>query len=162
MMNNENRDKMISELAQITPRYLYNCKEFIPGKTPVYYSGPYFDYREQEMAMKALLTGRWLSAGEYVERFQHKFSLKFNVSFSHMVNSGSSANLVMIAALKKYYGWKDGDEIIVSPVGFPTTIAPLVQNGLKPVFVDIEMNTLNFDLDLFGGIFGKRTKAIFA
>src|ERR1017187_5507556 len=148
MMDNEERDKMISELAQITPRYAYNCKEFIPGKTPVYYSGPFWDHKELEYGMKALLTGKWLSAGEYVERFQHKFSLKFNVSFSHMVNSGSSANLVMIAALKKYYdGKQHGGKIIVSPVGFPTTIAPIVQNGFEPEFVDIEMNTLNFDLD---------------
>ena len=63
-----------------------------------------------------------------------------------MVNSGSSANLIMMASLKKYYGWEDGDEVIVSPVGFPTTIAPIVQNGLTPVFVDIETDTLNFDL----------------
>ena len=50
-----------------------------------------------------------------------------------MVNSGSSANLVMIAALKKKFGWQDGDEIIVSCVGFPTTIAPIVQNGLTSI-----------------------------
>jgi len=78
-----------------------------------------------------------------------------------MVNSGSSANLVMIAALKKCMGWKDGDEIIVSPVGFPTTIAPIVQNGLRPIFVDIEMSTLNFDLDLAARAITPRTRAIF-
>ena len=55
-----------------------------------------------------------------------------------MVNSGSSANLVMIAALKAYYNWQDGDEIIVSVVGFPTTINPIIQNNLKPAFIQVQ------------------------
>jgi CDP-6-deoxy-D-xylo-4-hexulose-3-dehydrase len=77
-----------------------------------------------------------------------------------MVNSGSSANLVMIAGVKKHLGWNDGDEVIVSPVGFPTTIAPLVQNNLKPVFVDIEFDTLNFDVNLIEQKITPKTKAI--
>lgn len=130
------------------PPYASNFSdEFIPGKTPVLYSGPFWDHREIEMATKALLTGKWLTTGEYVARFQNVFAKHFGTKYAHMVNSGSSANLVMIAALKKHYGWKDGAEVIVSPVGFPTTIAPLVQNSLKPVFADIELDTLNFDLD---------------
>lgn len=60
-----------------------------------------------------------------------------------MVNSGSSANLVMIAALKKYFEWPDGAEIIVSVVGFPTTVNPIIQNGLTPKFVDITWDDLN-------------------
>ena len=50
--------------------------------------------------------------------------------------------------MKKKFNWQPDDEVIVSPVGFPTTIAPIVQNGLKPVFIDIELDTLNFDVDL--------------
>lgn len=142
------------------PLYVPDSTKFIPGVTPVLYSGPYWDSKEIEAATKALLTGKWLVAGEYVARFQNEFSRKFNVKFSHMVNSGSSANLTMIAALKKRLGWKDGDEIIVSPVGFPTTIAPLVQSGLKPVFVDIEMSTLNFDLKLVSRAITNKTQAI--
>ena len=116
------------------------------GKMKIYYSGPYWDNKEVEAAVTTLLDGKWLSSGQQVYKFENKFSKKFNCESSLMVNSGSSANLIMMAALKKYYGWKDGDEVIVSPVGFPTTIAPIVQNGLKPVFVDIETDTLNFDL----------------
>ena len=86
-------------------------------------------------------------AGEQVARFENEFGRRFKTKHCHMVNSGSSANLVMLAALKKLYGWKDNDGVIVSPVGFPTTIAPIVQNGLWPFFADIEMSTLNFDLD---------------
>ena len=79
-----------------------------------------------------------------------------------MVNSGSSANLVMIAALKKYYGWHDGDEIIVSCVGFPTTIAPIVQNGLKPVFVDIDFSDLNWNIDEIEDKVSTKTRGIFS
>jgi CDP-6-deoxy-D-xylo-4-hexulose-3-dehydrase len=146
-MDSVRMKELISELSQQVPRYAHNRKPFIPGTTQVLYSGPYWDHREVEMAMTALLSGAWLTSGEYVARFQNLFAKYFGVRHAHMVNSGSSANLVMIAALKKQNGWKDGDEVIVSPVGFPTTIAPLVQNGLKPRFVDIEMDTLNFDVE---------------
>ncbi len=143
------------------PCYIPNYENFEPGKTPVLYSGPYWDHREIEAATEALNSGAWLTSGEYVARFQGRFAQRFHVTHALMVNSGSSANLVMIAALKKRHGWQDGDEIIVSPVGFPTTIAPLVQNGLKPVFVDIEMDTLNFDLKLVEAAITSRTKGIF-
>jgi len=78
-----------------------------------------------------------------------------------MVNSGSSANLVLIAALKRRFKWADDDEILVSPVGFATTISVLYQHRLKPVFVDIEWDTLNFDLDALEAKITSRTKAIF-
>jgi CDP-6-deoxy-D-xylo-4-hexulose-3-dehydrase len=113
-----------------------------------------------DLSLKAFLTGKWISAGENVEKFQIRFSKKYNVKQSHMVNSGSSANLVMIGALKKYFKWEDNDEVIVSPVGFPTTIAPLMQNNLKPVFIDIEFDTLNFDINLIEEKITPRTKAI--
>ena len=144
-----------------TPPYVASGKEFVPGETQVQYSGPYWDHREIEMGTEAFLSGKWLTAGEYVARFQNIFAKHFGVRFAHMVNSGSSANLIMVSALKKHLLWKDGDEIIVSPVGFPTTIAPLVQNNLKPVFVDIEMDTLNFDLKLVRKAITPRTKGIF-
>jgi CDP-4-dehydro-6-deoxyglucose reductase, E1 len=143
------------------PSYVPDYSNFVPGQTPVLYSGPHWDEKEIEAATKALTTGKWLTSGEYVARFQNEFSRMFGVKYSHMVNSGSSANLVMIAALKERMGWADIDEVLVSPVGFPTTVAPLVQNGLKPVFVDIEMRTLNFDLSLMREKITPRTRAIF-
>lgn len=161
-MDQGERDRMIQELAgENIPRYVPNYDNFRPYEDQVLYSGPYWDHNELEAAMKALLTGKWLSNGEYTARFQAAFARKFNVREAHFVNSGSSANLVMIAALKKRMKWVDGDEVIVSPVGFPTTIAPLIQNGLKPVFVDIELETLNFDLDEVEKKISDRTVAIF-
>jgi len=141
--------------------YIYNSKNFEPGKTPIYYSGPYWDNKEVEAAINALLNGKWISSGENVYNFEKKFSKRFNVKYSTMVNSGSSANLALIAALKKRFGWNDDDEIIVSPVGFATTISVLYQNRLKPVFIDIEMETLNFDLTKIEEKITERTKGIF-
>jgi CDP-6-deoxy-D-xylo-4-hexulose-3-dehydrase len=141
--------------------YIYNSKEFKQGETPIYYSGPYWDNREIEAAINSFLNGKWITAGEEVWKFERKFGKKFNSKFNQMVNSGSSANLIMITALKKYFGWKDDDEIIVSPVGFATTISVLYQNRLKPVFIDIEWDTLNFDLNQIESKITPKTKAIF-
>jgi len=143
--------------------YLANTKnEFNPEKDSVYYSGPYWDSREIEAAMESLLSGFWLSSGEKVDKFERRFSKQFNFSESLMVNSGSSANLVMVAALKKYYGWQDGDEIIVSVVGFPTTVSAIIQNSLIPVFVDINFEDLNWDLDQIKKAITSKTRAVFS
>lgn len=142
-------------------RYNYNTKSQSENIDKVYYSGPYWDKKEITAIFKSVLLGKWLSSGEAVHKFEKEFSKKFCNGYSLMVNSGSSANLVMIAACKKFFGWQDGDEIIVSAVGFPTTIAPIIQNNLKPVFVDIEFETLNFDLFYVRKAITSRTRAIF-
>ena len=152
-------DDLISELLkEVSPPYLAN-KDWEPGK-PVYYSGPYWDNKELKVTLKSLLGGKWLPAGEEVSRFERKFSKKFNKKHSLMVNSGSSANLIMFSALKKRYGWQDGDEIIVSCVGFPTTIAPIVQCGLTPVFVDIDFSDLNWDVSQIEDKISLRTRGV--
>jgi len=140
---------------------LYNFIANNNSNNKVFYGGPYWNDEEIISAIDALLTGKWLTYGENVHKFEIEFSKKFNLKHSLMVNSGSSANLVMLAALKKKFDWKDRDEIIVSAVGFPTTIAPIIQNNLKPVFLDIELDTLNFDISLIQKKITKRTRAIF-
>lgn len=152
----------IAQIAQaFQPGYLANYHDFEPGRSQVLYSGPYWDHREIQAMLTSILQGNWIVSGDRVTEFQTAFAAQFGAAHSHMVNSGSSANLVMVAALKKHLGWQDGDEIIVSPVGFPTTIAPIIQNGLRPVFVDIELDTLNFDLDQVESVIGPRTRGIF-
>jgi CDP-6-deoxy-D-xylo-4-hexulose-3-dehydrase len=126
--------------------FIANKKDFVAEKDSIYYSGPYWDDEEITEMIFSVMKGKWLSSGEKVNKFETQFSKKFGFKSSVMVNSGSSANLVMIAALKKYFEWKDGDEIIVCACGFPTTIAPIIQNNLKPVFVDIDWEDLNWDL----------------
>lgn len=145
------------------PGYTHNSRDnFIPGVTPVYYSGAYYDDKEVIASVKSMLIGKWMTAGESVSEFERKFSDKLGLRYkSCMTNSGSSANLIMIASLKKALGWQDGDEIIVSVVGFPTTISVIAQNNLTPVFIDIEPYTLNFDISLIQDKITPRTRAIF-
>tara|TARA_Y100000034_G_C6893485_1_gene411486 strand:- start:910 stop:2241 length:1332 start_codon:yes stop_codon:yes gene_type:complete len=133
---------------------------FNPEKDYVYYSGPYWTEEEFAVAIDSLLFGRWLSSGEKTRKFEVKFCRKFNQKDGVMVNSGSSANLVMLAATKKLLGWEDGDKIILSVVGFPTTLAPIIQNSLTPVFCDVELDTLNFDLNILENKITPKTKAI--
>ena len=136
-------------------------KDWKPGKN-VYYSGPYWDDLEAQELIYGVMKGKWLSSGEKVNKFEKEFSQRFGFDHSVMVNSGSSANLVMIAALKKYFGWEDGDEIIVCSCGFATTIAPIVQAGLKPVFVDINWQDLNWDMEKVFKKVTPRTRAVFS
>jgi len=140
------------------PQFCHNLKE---RKDKVYYGGPFYTKEEIVEALDTLLFGKWLSSGENVTKFEKEFSKKINEKHSVMVNSGSSANLVMLAAIKKYFHWKDNDEILVSVVGFPTTLNPIIQNNLKPVFVDIEFDTLNFDLKQLEEKITRNTKGIF-
>jgi CDP-6-deoxy-D-xylo-4-hexulose-3-dehydrase len=143
--------------------YLANRKKkFNPETDSVYYSGPYWNDLEIQSAIESLMSGFWLSSGEKVDKFERKFSKMFDFKESLMVNSGSSANLVMIAALKKYYDWQDGDEIIVSVVGFPTTVSAIIQNNLTPVFVDIKWDDLNWDLDKINPLITPKTRGVFS
>jgi len=160
---NNNEDLIAKLIEASTFRFMANTREvFKPDEDTIFYSGPYWDGAEITAAINSLLDGKWLSSGEKVMKFERAFSKRFNFEESLMVNSGSSANLVMLASLKKYYGWDDGDEIIVSVVGFPTTINPIVQSGLKPVFVDISWNDLNWDLDHLAKAITSRTRAVFS
>lgn len=142
--------------------FIANKKNFVEGKDSVYYSGPYWDDEEISEMILSIMKGKWLSSGEKVNKFETQFSKKFGFKHSVMVNSGSSANLVMIAALKKYFHWNDDDEIIVCACGFPTTIAPIVQNNLKPVFVDIDWEDLNWDLEEVKKKITSKTVAVFS
>ena len=159
MSVNDKVTKFISQL-QRDKEYLAN-KDWKRGDQ-IFYSGPYWDEREVAAAITTLLEGKWLPAGEEVNKFERAFSKMFDFKHSVMVNSGSSANLVMIAALKKYFDWQDGDEIIVCACGFPTTINPIIQNGLKPIFVDIDYSDLNWNLEQIREKITTRTKAVFS
>jgi CDP-6-deoxy-D-xylo-4-hexulose-3-dehydrase len=153
-------NEMIHTLAKnIQPKYVKKYDDYKEGDF-IQYSGQLWDENEMRAALDSLLNGKWVTSGEKVAQFQNKFSKKFDVKYSHMVNSGSSANLVMFTALKHHFKWQNDDEIIVSPVGFPTTIAPIVQNGMKAVFIDIELDTLNFDVDLIESKITSKTRGI--
>lgn len=141
------------------PKFAHNLNPDLKNK--VYYSGAYFDNNEISAAIETLLFGKWSSSGEVCAKFEKEFSKKINQKYSFFTNSGSSANLLLVAACKEYYKWKDGDEIIVSAVGFPTTVSAIIQNGLKPIFVDIEWNTLNYDINKIQEKITNKTVATF-
>ena len=120
-------------------------KTWTAGKDWVQYAGPYFDNREFVNAVSTLLD-EWLVLGEDAMRFEREFPKLLGKKCGVVTNSGSSANLLMMATAKKYYGWKDGARIVVPVAGFPTTVNPILQCNLTPVFVDIELDTLNINV----------------
>lgn len=113
--------------------------------------------REVREAKKALDELVW-TEGHYCIEFAELLKSVVNRKYCQLVNSGSSANLIALASCKLAFEWKDKDEVITCALGFPTTVAPIIQLGLKPVFVDAK--GLNIDADLIEQKIGKRTKAI--
>jgi CDP-6-deoxy-D-xylo-4-hexulose-3-dehydrase len=112
----------------------------------VRYAGAFFDENEYSSAVKTLLNG-WLVLGQDAISFEEKFPKLVNKKYGVVVNSGSSANLIMVETAKKYFNLPIGTKVITPVAGFPTTLNPILQTQLKPVFVDIELNSLNLDLD---------------
>lgn len=96
-----------------------------------------------------------------VDKFEKAYSKWQNSKYSIYVNSGSSANLLIIQSAKEIYNWKDGDEIIVPSLTWTTTVTPVIQSGLKPVFVDCNFDDFSFDYNDLKKKISKRTKAIF-
>lgn len=106
----------------------------------------------------------WLTAGRYANEFERKFSKMMNLKYCLLVNSGSSANLIAFTTLTSPKlgdkRLKKGDEVITVAAGFPTTVNPIVQNGLIPVFVDVEIETLNIKTSELEKAYSDKTKAI--
>lgn len=119
-----------------------------PGKDWVQYAGPYFDSEEYVEACKTLLEG-WLVLGQQGIRFESIFPKLMNKNFGILTNSGSSSNLIMMSALtsKRLYNLPKGTKVITPIAGFPTTINPIFQVGFTPEFVDIDLDSLNLNLD---------------
>jgi CDP-6-deoxy-D-xylo-4-hexulose-3-dehydrase len=144
---------------------------FVPGQSRVPYAGRVYDAREMTLLTDSALDF-WLTAGPYADRFERRMRQFFGSRDFLLVNSGSSANLVMLSTLCASALAKDlaegslpplvaGDEVITPAVTFPTTVAPIVQNRLVPVFVDCEVGTYNINPRLIEDAIGPRTRAIF-
>lgn len=122
-----------------------------------------WDDAEYTAIRRVTESGRF-TMGPLVKEFESGFAEHFGADFGVMVNSGSSANLIAIAAavLDPRIDLSRGDEVLVPAVSWPTTYYPLTQYGLRPRFVDIDLDTLNMDLDLLEDAVGPHTKAVFA
>ena len=119
------------------------------------------DEKDLRSLSKYILKTPKLTQGKEVKIFENKFSNWNNSKYSIMVNSGSSANLIMIYAAKEYYKWNNFDEIIVPSLTWPTTVNPVIQAGLKPIFVDTNFQDLSLDYNELKKKINKKTKAIF-
>ncbi len=142
----------------------YFCtKKFIPGKTPVPVSGKVFDEEELLVGVEAVLDG-WWTEGRFALEFEKQFREYLGVRYVTLVNSGSSANLVALSSLtSSVFGkraLKPGDEVITTATGFPTTVNPIIQNRLIPVFIDNDLGTKNAMVDGIKKAISKKTRAI--
>ena len=150
--------------SKYSPKDFYDDSDFIPGITPVPYSGRVFDEEEMILSTSALLDF-WLTLGENGEIFEKEFAKFLGVKNSILTNSGSSANLLSISALTSPKLGKrrlmKGDEVITVAAGFPTTVGPIIQNGLIPVFADNDPITLNIKVEDLSNLLSEKTKAIF-
>lgn len=136
---------------------------FIPGETYVPVSGKVFDQEEINNAIEAAKDG-WWTEGRFAKQFESEFKKFLGVNYVTLVNSGSSANLLAFTSLtSSVFGeraLKAGDEYITTPVAFPTTVNPGILYGLKPVFIDAELDTLNIDVSQIEKAITKKTKLI--
>ena len=139
------------------------AKKWKPGDR-INYAGRVYDEEELCNLVDASLDF-WLTAGKYTEEFESGLGKYLDIPYCSVVNSGSSANLLAIAALTspilKEKRILPGDEVITVAAAFPTTVAPIVQCGAVPVFVDIEIPYYNIDISLLEGALSSRTKAVF-
>lgn len=137
-------------------------KNFKPGDRLSYASRVY-DAKEMQSLTDAMLDF-WLTTGRFSEQFEKRFSKWIGVKFVHLVNSGSSANLIAFAALTApelgERQIKRGDEVITVACGFPTTVTPIIQYGAVPVFVDVTIPQYNIDVSSLETALSSRTKAV--
>ena len=172
----ESGEKLKAEILRLTREYAARVHRnyrrpggggrdpFVPGETTIPYAGRVFDEDEVEAAVSATLDF-WLTLGPEGEAFEQELAKFLGIKRSLLVNSGSSANLVALSALTSHkLGEKRirrGDEVITVAAGFPTTVAPILQNGAIPVFLDNDPRTLNADLSQLEEAFTPgRTKAV--
>ena len=160
-------DELRSQILGLVSEYQREAfpeRPFVAGISAVPVSGKVFDDHELRLLVDASLDF-WLTTGRYAEEFEERFAKVMGVKHSRLVNSGSSANLAALSALTspklKDRRLVEGDEVITVAAGFPTTVNPILQNRLVPVFVDAELGTYEADTEQLKAAVGPRTKAIF-
>jgi CDP-6-deoxy-D-xylo-4-hexulose-3-dehydrase len=165
-MTAKSKDEIRSEIRRLVAEYTqvaFPEKRFLPGETPIPVAGRVFDNADLYAIVESGLDF-WLTAGRFADLFESKFAKFVGLRAARLLNSGSSANLAAISALTSpELGEKrlqPGDEVITVAAAFPTTVNPILQNGLVPVFVDIEPGTFNVDASQLEAAFSSRTKAM--
>jgi len=156
------REKIL-QLVSAYYREVFSPAGFVPGETPIPVSGRVFDADDLVHLVDASLDF-WLTAGRYADQFEREFAHFMGVPYAILCNSGSSANVLALSALTSHklgeQRLKAGDEVITVAAGFPTTINPIIQNGLVPVFLDVELGTYNVDVRYLEEAISPKTRAI--
>ena len=167
MKNWNNEEEARNKIKEMVSEYYHDFKEkkesFIPGDR-ITYAGRVFDEKEMCSLTDAMLDF-WLTTGRFSDKFESEFAKWIGIKYAHLVNSGSSANLIAFSVLTApELGERRinrGDEVITVACGFPTTVAPLIQYGAIPVFVDITVPQYNIDVTLLEAAYSQKTKAVF-
>jgi len=162
MTEQEMRGEILALVREYCEKYHTPKADFTPGdRLP--YAARVYDHEEMENLVSSALEF-WLTAGHYTDEFERGLAAYLGVKHCSLVNSGSSANLLAFMALTSpLLGERTirrGDEVITVAAGFPTTVAPIIQYGAVPVFVDVTLPTYNVDVTLLEGALSTRTKAV--
>ena len=154
------------EMAELVAAYheeAHAPEPFVPGETPVLCAGRVFDERDMQSLMDATLDF-WLTTGRFAATFERRFADWFGLRHCMLVNSGSSANLAALSALTSpklgARALRPGDEVITTATSFPTTVNPILQAGLVPVFLDVDVPTYNIDPSRLEEALSPRTRAV--
>lgn len=160
-------DEVLRQLAYdvVDKHYaaVHSGEGFVPGETYIRYAGRVYDEEEMRALADATLD-HWLTSGRFAQQFCDELSEFLGVKHCLLTNSGSSANLLAVCALTsprlEDRRLKEGDEVITPACTFPTTVNPIVQNNLVPVFVDVDVGTYNLQVDKIEDALSPRTRAI--
>jgi CDP-6-deoxy-D-xylo-4-hexulose-3-dehydrase len=156
-------NRITEELVAVAMAERHPQQKFIPGESPVPVTGKVFGKEELSAAVEASLDF-WLTSGPYTEKFESRFAKTVGMRHAFMVNSGSSANLLALTSLTSpKHGDRAllaGDEVLTVAAGFPTTVTPILQNNLVPVYVDVNLETYVANDDALESAIGPKTKAI--
>lgn len=159
----EAHDLILEQVAEYCDTY-HNTKPYQKGDR-IPYASRVYDHKEMVKLVDSALEF-WLTAGRYTDQFERDFAKYLGVRYCSLVNSGSSANLVAFMALTspllKERAIRPGDEVITVAAGFPTTVAPIIQYGAIPVFVDVTIPQYNLDVHQLEAALSDKTKAVMA
>jgi len=166
MEDNTTAEALRVQILELVRRYhesAFPTRTFVPGQTVIPCAGRVFDDEDLVHLVDSSLDF-WLTTGRFAERFEREFATRFGARHAILVNSGSSANLVALSCLTSPKlgdrKLRPGDEVITVAAGFPTTVNPIVQNNLVPVFVDVHIPTYNIDVSQLEPALSDRTRAI--
>ena len=167
MGSDSKQDRLRQRILELVGEYageeFESEKPFIPGETHIPVSGKVIGAEEIQYAMEACLDG-WFTAGRFAVQFEKEFAKYMEQRFCMLTNSGSSANLLAVSALTSPQlgkrRLKPGDEVITVAAGFPTTVNPIIQNGLVPVFVDVNLDNYGVDVDQLEDAWSPKVKAV--